>query len=386
MTILSEFCATGNFMPHGYCYLWLPNLVGLHVISDTFISLAYFAIPISLIFFIHKRSDLPFNWMFACFGVFIIACGITHVLEIVTIWRPLYWLAGMVKAITAIASVLTAVFLIKLLPKALALPGPEQLRQTNLQLEEEIKERKRTEVILAKQARELAHSNAELEQFAYAASHDLKEPLRMITSFTQLLEKRYGELLDTEGKQFMWFVVDGAKRMQYLIDDLLAFARLGRQAANFKPVACSEIIDTVLINLKVAIEESHAEVCRGILPKVTADAVLLSQVFQNLLGNAIKFKRKQTPIIQISADPQGTERWCFKVQDNGIGIEAKYYERIFGLFQRLHTKDEYEGTGIGLAICKKIIELHGGKIWVESTLGQGTTFYFTLPAVKEGVL
>lgn len=371
-------------MPHGYCYLWQPSLVALHVFSDFFITLAYIAIPIILVCFIRKHNDLPFHWVFLCFGIFIIACGATHAMEIITVWRPYYWLSGIVKAITAIASVMTAILLIKYFPQLVAIPSPEQLRKTNKLLEEEIKERMRTEQVLAQQANELARSNNELEQFAYVASHDLKEPLRMIASFTQLLEKRYGELLDAEGKQFMWFIVDGAKRMKLLIDDLLAYARLGKQNDNFKVVSCDVVIETVLADLKVMIDENQAQVFKKTLPSVESDPVLLGQLFQNLIINAIKFKRESIPKITIDATRKG-KQWLFRIQDNGIGIEEKYYDRIFGLFQRLHTKDEYIGTGIGLAICKKIVALHGGNIWVKSILGEGTTFYFTLPVCKDAM-
>lgn len=384
MTLLSGFCTVGNFMPHGYCYLWQPTLVALHVLSDFFITLAYMVIPTTLVCFIRKRNDLPFHWIILCFGTFIIACGATHAMEIITVWRPYYWLSGIVKAITAIASVMTAILLIKYFPQMVAIPSPAQLRKTNKLLEEEIKERMRTEQVLAQQANELARSNNELEQFAYVASHDLKEPLRMISSFTQLLEKRYDELLDAEGKQFMWYIVDGAKRMKLLIDDLLAYARLGKRKDNFKVVSCEQIIGTVLADLKVMIEENQAQVFKKNLPSVKFDPLLLGQLFQNLIINAIKFKRELIPKVTIDAIRKD-EQWLFRIQDNGIGIEEKYYDRIFGLFQRLHTKDEYMGTGIGLAICKKIVVLHGGDIWVESTPGEGTTFYFTVPVCKEAM-
>lgn len=245
----------------------------------------------------------------------------------------------------------------------------------------DISERKRAEQELARQAEELARSNAELELFAYVASHDLQEPLRMVASYTQLLARRYQGKLGAEADEFIGFAVDGATRMQQLIQDLLSYSRVTTRgkALHFTQAeaACSSAIE----NLRESIRESNAEVSVGSLPGVFADATQLTQLFQNLIGNAIKYRTERVPEIRVAAKANGTE-WIFTVQDNGIGIEAQYFERIFQMFQRLHTRKEYSGTGIGLAVCRKIVERHEGKIWVESQPRQGSTFLFTIPRAE----
>jgi PAS domain S-box-containing protein len=248
----------------------------------------------------------------------------------------------------------------------------------------DITERKRAQAVLRAAYDELARSNAELQQFAYVASHDLQEPLRMIGSYTQLLERRYGDKLDREAREFMDFIVDGATRMKQLIEDLLAYSRVGTRGKELRPVQARETLDRALVNLRAAVEANGAEVTRDELPRVRADDTQLTQLFQNLIGNAIKFRKEQeTPRIHVSAEESGDE-WRFTVVDNGIGIEPQYFERIFMVFQRLHTRDEYPGTGIGLAICKKVVDRHGGRIWVESVQGKGSKFIFTLPKAQKG--
>ena len=255
-------------------------------------------------------------------------------------------------------------------------------------LSRDITARKRAEEALAQKTGELLRSNRELEEFAYVASHDLQEPLRMIASYTQLLGRRYRGRLDAEADEFIKFAVEGATRMQVLINDLLAYSRVGTHGKPFAPTDCAEVMSRVLANLKIAIEESGASVQHSTLPRVMADGTQLTQLFQNLISNAIKFRAQKRPEVWVSAEPvmdplappqgPGREVWQFSVRDNGIGIEPQYFERIFVIFQRLHGREEYPGTGIGLAICKKIVERHGGRIWLESTLGQGTAFHFTL--------
>jgi len=240
------------------------------------------------------------------------------------------------------------------------------------------KQRKRAEEALAQRAGELARSNAELEQFAYVASHDLQEPLRMVASYTQLLAKRYQDKLDADARDFIAYAVDGAVRMQKLIADLLNYSRVGTRGKPFEPVNCDAILERVLVSLKLAIEESGAVVGHDPLPTVVGDDMQLGQLFQNLLANAIKFRGESPPVIHVSAEHTGDE-WNFSVRDNGIGFAPEYAERIFMIFQRLHSKAEYPGSGIGLAICKKIVERHGGRIWVKSEPGSGANFFFTIP-------
>ena len=242
----------------------------------------------------------------------------------------------------------------------------------------DVTERKRTEEELKRATEDLIRSNRELEQFAYIASHDLQEPLRMVASSTQLLARDYKDKLDTEAAEYIGFAVEGAKRMQMLINQLLNYSRVGAQPKPFEPVDCEKIFEAAVVNLRIAIDESRATLTHDPLPTVMGDDVQLLQVFQNLLANAIKFQRREHPQIHVWAE-QKDGQWEFAVRDNGIGIDPRHHERLFGIFQRLHGREKYSGTGIGLAICKKVVEQHGGHIWVESAPGKGSTFYFTIP-------
>jgi len=231
---------------------------------------------------------------------------------------------------------------------------------------------------LEKKAKELARSNEELQQFAYVASHDLQEPLRMISSYTQLLARRHGDRLDGDAKEFMGYIVDGSARMKQLIEDLLAYSRVGTRGREFQPTDTRAALAKALLNLRAAQEASRATVTQATLPTIVADGQQLTQLFQNLIGNAMKFRAEAPPIIHVACEER-PDVWIFSVSDNGIGLDPQYSERIFMMFQRLHTKAEYPGTGIGLAICKKIVDRHGGRIWVESQPGKGCTFGFTIP-------
>jgi signal transduction histidine kinase len=239
--------------------------------------------------------------------------------------------------------------------------------------------RYRVENDLAKKVDELARSNADLEQFAYVASHDLQEPLRMVTAYTQLLGERYRGKLDENADKFIGYATEGAQRMQVLIQDLLAFSRVGRNESSSKSVDCNGVLQEVEQTLATTIRESGASVSYAELPVVWADRTQVAQLFQNVIGNAIKFRGEQPPVVTVRAEAAG-EQWEFSVSDNGIGIAPEHAENIFVVFQRLHARTEYPGNGIGLAICKKIVERYGGRIWMESQPGQGSTFKFTLPA------
>ncbi len=242
----------------------------------------------------------------------------------------------------------------------------------------DITTRKKAEAHLLQKVEELNRSNEELGQFAYIASHDLQEPLRMVASYTQLLSKRYKGKLDSDADEFIAFAVDGASRMQRLIHDLLAYSRAGTSGKDLLDTSSEEALQEALINLRGAIAESGALVTHDPLPAVLADEMQLIQLFQNLVGNAIKYQSPGIPQVHISAARSGGRKWVFSVQDNGLGIDSQYFEKIFGVFQRLHKREEFAGTGIGLAICKKIVERHGGSISVESQPGQGSTFRFVL--------
>ncbi|MEA2177333.1 MAG: hypothetical protein QOG77_630, partial [Solirubrobacteraceae bacterium] len=251
----------------------------------------------------------------------------------------------------------------------------EEVRTSRMRLEEQARE-------LELKARDLERSNAELEQFAYVASHDLQEPLRKVASFCQLLQRRYEGQLDERADQYIGFAVDGAKRMQSLITDLLAFSRVGRMETEFADVSLDDAVKTALANLTSRVEDTGARVDVGALPVVLGEPVLLSAVFQNLIGNALKFHGDEPPVVHVRAE-RTDGLWTISCSDEGIGIDPEYAERIFAIFQRLHPKETYEGTGIGLALCRKIVEHHGGTIWLDTQATSGATFRFTLPARSE---
>ncbi|MGD9200842.1 MAG: ATP-binding protein [Chitinispirillia bacterium] len=255
-------------------------------------------------------------------------------------------------------------------------------QKTKTRLRNEIKSRKDTQESLLDYSDKLKKSNQELEQFAFIVSHDLQEPLRMVSSYIKLIEIRYKGKLDKEGHEFIDFAVDGAKRMQVLIKDLLAYSRVAEEGKSFDLTECRAVYEKTTKNLEISIKEHEAKVTCDVLPQVLADESQLVQLFQNLIGNALKFCKDRLPEIHVSAEKEG-KFWKFGIHDNGIGIASEYQERVFQVFERLHSTENYKGTGIGLATCKKIVERNGGKIWFDSKVGKGTTFWFTIPVIAE---
>ncbi|MCB0163345.1 MAG: two-component sensor histidine kinase [Anaerolineae bacterium] len=378
-----------DFLPHGFCLVWQPDLMMTHIISDAIITLSYYSIPIALAYFIAERRDLAYKWVFGLFVAFIFACGTTHLMAIITLWEPLYWIDGWLKAGTAGLSVVTAVVLWPLMPKVLALPSPSQLQKSNEALQMQIGERQRAEAEIRRLNNELEkrviertaqfeETNQELEAFAYTVSHDLRAPLRAINGFANIVIKDYQPHLPAEVQRYLNLMRDNAQQMGCLIDDLLAFSRLGRQAIKKDTVNMNELFPFVIKKMNLDQEERPINITIQDLPPCQADATLLKQVIINLLTNAIKFTRdRDVTEIEIGYQKQDGEV-VYYVKDNGVGFEMEYAHKLFGVFQRLHRAEDYEGTGVGLAIVHRIIHRHGGEIWAESDLGQGATFYFTL--------
>ena len=308
-----------------------------------------------------ERISLMQRWVFGSIGTGFLALYVVLVFVVWGGWRTITGQRGQLESVNS------------------ELKGKiQEVEAYNRQLTSEVSERRRAEEALRQQAGELERSNSELRQLTYAASHDLQEPLRMVSSYTQLLAKRYDGKLDADADDFISFAVEGVDRMKALVDDLGAYSRVGPHNGSSGQTDCEVAFDSAVASLAAGIEESQAEVTRDSLPTLPGDASQLAQVFEQLIGNALKFKSDVPPRIHASARVDEREA-VFSVSDNGIGIETEYLGRIFDMFQRLHTRGEYVGTGIGLAICRRIIENHRGRIWVESTPGAGTTFHFAIP-------
>jgi signal transduction histidine kinase len=395
-----------DFMPHGMCLFWQPGIIWLHVTSDALTALAYFCIPFTLVYLVKRRRDLVFNWMFVLFGIFILACGTTHLMSIWTLWHGTYRLDGLIKAITALASVPTAILLVRLMPQAVMLPSPEQLRIVNHRLEAEIAERRiadrevrrlnadlerrvgeRTAQLeesnrqLQRINRLFQRSNEDLSQYAHAASHDLREPMRIIALNSELVQRRYSNLLDRDAGELLQRMNGAARHMERLLSDLLVYSQVQDAAESDTSVTCgNEIFAKATASLEIAIAENEARVTRDELPRVAVPEIHLLQLLQNLIGNAIKYRRSVPPEIHVSAERSGP-MWELRVRDNGIGIDPQYSTTIFSLFERLNG-NKYPGTGLGLSLCQRIVDQYGGRIWVESEPEKGATFHFTWPSAE----
>jgi two-component system, LuxR family, sensor kinase FixL len=544
MQFLRNLIFPGGFMPHGYCYLWSPDLIGLHVVSDSLIALSYLSIPITLVHFARKRRDIPFSWMFLCFGAFIVACGGTHIMEVWTIWFPSYWLAGAVKAVTACFSVATAILLIQLTPRALALPATQwlieinrkltweveqraeaesSLRRVSEDLEErvaertaalvasnqslreseqryrtlvehapeaivvldldvgrfadanqnaerlfgmsreellrvgpvevsppfqpdgrpsseaakteldrslrhevarfewthrnttgkeipseislvclpssgrnlvrasivDISERKKAveeihklnaelEVRVKERTAQLEAANRDLESFTYSVSHDLRAPLRHMDGFSKILVEDYGPQLPPGAKQHVERVRAATRHMGQLVDDLLNLARVGRGSLRIVNADLNEVLAETILSLEAETRGRLVDWRVGRLSRAQCDPGLMRQVFFNLISNALKFTHHREKAVIEIGEIRGEGEPVIFVRDNGVGFDMKYADKLFQVFQRLHGEEEFEGTGVGLAIVYRILQKHGGGIRAESSPRIGATFFFTV--------
>ena len=502
-----DHSSMSEYMAHGYCFLWDQRLVWLHAISGILTGLAYFSIPISMVYFLFKRRDFPFTRTAVVFALIFFSCGITHFFSSYTIFAPLYWQEGYVKAATALISIIGAVMFVPMIPKALALPslqsaleeikglnetlaGSESRMHTLLQtipdliwlkdpsgvylscnsmaervigakeadivgktdydffdrqtadlfreqdskvmatsrsssIEEwltfaddghkalmltiktpmhddkgnligvlgiarDITEREKTEKVIVELNRDLAARNAELvaanhemEDFSYSVAHDLRAPIRHMSSYVELLNKKLGSQAGDEAKHYINVIAGASKKMSNLIDDLLTFFRMGRTEIIKTTVNITGIVVDAIKGMAPDIKDRAVEWKIGVLPDVYGDANMLGSAIVNLISNAIKYTAPRAKAeIEIGCTEEA-DKFTFFVKDNGIGFDMKYADKIFGVFQRLHPSNEYEGTGIGLANVQRIISRHGGRTWAEGVVGQGAVFYFSIPKIKE---
>jgi signal transduction histidine kinase len=385
MELIHKLFSSPEFLPYGICYNWNPYVIWLHVISNGLIALAYCSIPITLIYFVRRRRDLAFRRMFLCFAVFILACGATHVMDIWNIWHPNYWLTGLAKAATAIVSVATAIALVPRIPMALAMPSANELAQANAALQREILEHKQTaqrlrrlNYELQQKTSELEQANLELESFSSSVSHDLRAPVRYIDGFVDLLREDSGAVLGPSGQRYLGIISSSAKRLAALIDDLVVFAKMGRREKQEGEVNMNLLVSEVVDESSQYTNEREIEWKIGQLPVVNGDRTLLKQVWTNLISNAIKYTRNRKCATVAIASTESADEYCFSVQDNGAGFDMRYGDKLFGIFQRLHHAEEFEGTGLGLANVRRIVARHGGITWAEGKVDEGATFYFTI--------
>jgi signal transduction histidine kinase len=375
---IRHFFSEDGFMPHGMCYLWRPGVLSLHVASDALIALAYFSIPLTLLAFVRARKDLVFDWMFVCFAVFIVACGATHVMEIWVIWHPLYWLSGAIKAITALASVPTAILLVKLMPTAIKLPNPSALQAANARLEREIADRQRIE-------QELVSANRLKNEFLASMSHELRTPLNGIIGFTELMiDEKAGALNDVQKECVNYTLISGRHLLQ-LINDVLDLSKIesGKVELNIEPFDLKTAVDEVMVVAsQLASKKAITIEQRLAVPfeTVTLDRQKFKQVLFNLVSNALKFT-PEGGHVSMDIDTESTAMLRAQVRDTGIGIKPEDMDRLFIEFQRLdsgrgHTQ---EGTGLGLALTRRLIDVQRGRISVQSEWGKGSLFTVLLP-------
>jgi signal transduction histidine kinase len=354
----TSWFSSGQFLPHGHCYMWSPGVLWMNVIADILIAMAYFTIPFALLYIARRRRDLPFDWLVVCFGVFIVACGLTHIMDVWNVWHSNYWLEGIVKVLTAAASVPTAILLWRFLPGILQLPSQRQLRDAN---------------------ESLARANRELEAFTASVSHDLRSPLTTIAGQAGLLELSLPDATD-EQKRRLARIQNSVRQMSELIEALLVLSRISRQTLHREIVDVSALAESIVQDMRQKDPTRNVEVL--IQPNMTVhgDRRLVGDLFQNLLSNAWKFTSKTGQArIEIGQSTGGGTLATLFIRDNGAGFDMAYEQKLFKPFQRLHGSAEFDGSGVGLATVARIIDRHGGRIWAEGKPNEGAVFYFTLP-------
>ncbi len=346
-----------HFLPHGHCYMWTPGILWMHVIADILIAMAYFTIPFVLMYVARRRRDLPFNWLLVCFGMFIVACGLTHVMAVWNVWHTNYRLEGVLKVITAAASVPTAIMLWRALPSILSVPSQRQMRDAS---------------------ESLARANRELEAFTASVSHDLRSPLTTIAGQAGLLEMSMPHANEDQRRR-LTRIQSSVKQMSELIDALLALSRISRHTLHREIIDVSALAESIVQDLRQKDPSRTVEVEIQPGMSVHGDRRLIADLFVNLLGNAWKFtSRAAAARIEVGQSQHGSMSTLF-VRDNGAGFDMTYEQKLFQPFQRLHGAAEFEGSGIGLATVARIVDRHGGRIWAEGKVGNGAVFYFTMP-------
>jgi signal transduction histidine kinase len=349
--------STEQFMPHGHCFMWTPGVLWIHVIADILVSMAYFTIPFVLLYIARRRKDLPFDWLVMCFGAFIVACGLTHVMDVWNIWHTSYYVEGVIKVLTAALSVPTALLLWRSLPDILSLPSQRQLRDAN---------------------ESLARANRELEAFTASVSHDLRSPLTTIAGQAGLLELSLPNATE-EQRRRLQRIQGSVKQMSELIDALLVLSRISRHTLHREIVDVSAVAESIVQEFRQKDPSRAVEVSVEPNMSVHGDRRLIADLFENLISNAWKFTAKTpTPRIEIGQSQQGSMATLY-VRDNGAGFDMAFEQKLFKPFQRLHGPAEFEGSGVGLATVARIVDRHGGRIWAEGKPNSGAVFYFTMP-------
>jgi signal transduction histidine kinase len=354
-----------DFMPHGHCYFWKPEVLWTNVIGDATIVLAYFTIPFALYYFISKRKDIRYPGIFILFALFIFSCGLTHLLDIISVWIPIYRFEGLLKLFTGIVSITTAAFLIKAIPDLLKLPTREAYEETN--------------AVLRQKKAELRKQNEYLRNLAYATSHDLKEPARGVSIYAQALLSRNANQLNDEVREKLKYIASEGKRMYEMVESVMEFSFLESEEYFFEKVNLENVVHNAQMNIKLLVEENNARIEYDFLPEIIGNETILTIMFQNIITNSIKFKRHGiNPVIKITSEETDTATKII-VTDNGVGFDNKYKELVFEMFKRLDANTIHKGSGLGLAICKRVIDIHHGTIEAFSEINKGTSIVITLP-------